>query len=953
MTFEHCWEEFREEWRTREQERRRRVEDRVRRCRQFEWWDPRGWFCWIEIVVRYVLEVIIETFLDIIALAVCVLCEIGFILTGHRIIRSDLDRDVIGHVSGEELSVFNNADVRSRYGYTDSGRRTGLKLDANGVALYDKPEPIGGWWVVKPDDYPRDTPRYLIDLGKPIAISFTERRRIEITEAPPFEMIAVDGNRFFAKERGKDNFYFTSPKHEFLHALNDGRNSDFTVPGFYVKLDPEYNQRLFDIGFHDLNWWSRRDYDHPGMDLFSMPVTGGSGIKLAKRAGLFPEIMQVKVEPNVWYLIDSRPPFGSGNPPQWIEAYDHVAYGGKYLGICESVSQRSINIIEVLDIAVGNMHRHVHYEHTNGGEDGGGPNPILNGPIEDAAGFWDGTCNFYILCRIRIDSNLNGVYDNSSYGILWIDEQSYFSERWRLLHPDDKKWAVKRGFAWIGNIDRSKFWCPFEDSWFNDAGRMNNNSRMAVSRQTVLVTGENPNGDPEHVLYSINFSWGSADKTWRWTKYPKGAEVALGMDVKDPQKDSSYYLPQTIEIREDMTIFMKGKLADGNNGHIDGKWVRKYLPADNAEVPRAEELVEVRDSNGNLRSEAMSDQPYPHEWNFFSNRQFNIAHAYSHFGVYERVDSRSQYYFVQVLEDSPNPFPDNYPENIQWMDSENNLYILTAQPPFIHKPPSMFNKRTYLKIVKRGKIGMIAMLWDKRDDDLLEFTGSKILTITNDTEGKINGESVNDNTTYPSVTVKIRLTDRKKDWTPPVVQMVKVIVDRNTPKITIMFYSRSINDSEDLPDEEDYAPELDVTVARDLNYEQLGEYADFATYLNGRYVHPHETAFPNPDNLADAKFSPDTSIWRMKIGWFDDAGEAKFISKNIWDEYRGVWNFTRKSRYLYVCEWTPSGADDEDFELAEEHCDESNVFQYATSIWFEDHTGHVSTAEKTLFKSIS
>jgi hypothetical protein len=112
MTFEHCWEEFREQWRTRERERRRRVEDRSERCEQHEWWDPRGWICWIEVIVRYILELIIETFLDIISVTVCVLCEAGFILTGHRIIESDLNRDVDGYKRGRKRARWFQNDFR-------------------------------------------------------------------------------------------------------------------------------------------------------------------------------------------------------------------------------------------------------------------------------------------------------------------------------------------------------------------------------------------------------------------------------------------------------------------------------------------------------------------------------------------------------------------------------------------------------------------------------------------------------------------------------------------------------------------------------------------------------------------------------------------------------------------------------------------------------------------------
>ena len=123
----------------------------------------------------------------------------------------------------------------------------------------------------------------------------------------------------------------------------------------------------------------------------------------------------------------------------------------------------------------------------------------------------DGTCNYYILAQLN----------NGSIALLYIDEQSVFSARWRLVDPDD---FLGTATALAGDLaafptgyspswQRSRFWSPFAAPQL-----VGPTSRLAVSTQVVLVSGDK---DKEpNTIYSINFSYGSCDQTWRWRRVP-------------------------------------------------------------------------------------------------------------------------------------------------------------------------------------------------------------------------------------------------------------------------------------------------------------------------------------------------------------------------------------------------------------------------------------------------
>ena len=116
-------------------------------------------------------------------------------------------------------------------------------------------------------------------------------------------------------------------------------------------------------------------------------------------------------------------------------------------------SRDSVDYKRVLDIGVGHVHHHEQYEGVTGGEvqpffiDWSNPNWLYNaaahyrfmfGPVRDGDGYIDGTCNFYVLAQLKDNvqiqaAEVDTLARRSAYGALWLDEQSYFTQRWHLV----------------------------------------------------------------------------------------------------------------------------------------------------------------------------------------------------------------------------------------------------------------------------------------------------------------------------------------------------------------------------------------------------------------------------------------------------------------------------------------------------------------------------------------
>jgi hypothetical protein len=359
-----------------------------------------------------------------------------------------------------------------------------------------------------------------------------------------------------AKEVGRDRFFALVMDATYVQAGADGH--DFEVPRSYFKLDPEFNQRGAQVGDlikHLAEGFAETEAfaDHPAAERWP-------GVRLVFGYGFF-DSMVVRVQRRKWHLIDTRPPvinqvvqfresldeelccheaiadalkeYGDSSvqdssPPHMVPAYDHVSYcpDGR-----PPVAQKSIDYKRVLDVGVGTTHHHQQYERISGGEiqpmfigrnnpdwllDSADQYRFLNGPIQDADGFNDGTTHFYALVQLFDDAKIQQAQKEvqerrRAYGLLWCDEQSFFTQRWRLASPDDY-----RALA-VSLVDRLQgqpvrygwkpelYWCPFR------TGHVGPRSRLAVGAYVLLVTGEDPQSK-EALLCSVNFSFASIDR---------------------------------------------------------------------------------------------------------------------------------------------------------------------------------------------------------------------------------------------------------------------------------------------------------------------------------------------------------------------------------------------------------------------------------------------------------
>ena len=448
-----------------------------------------------------------------------------------------------------------------------------------------------------------------------------------------------------------------------------------------------------------------------------------------------------------------KPDYDAFALPSGVHRYPHATYtnGTRVL------TYHSIRYYRVLDIGAGHAHWHAVYDGSTGGElqpmrapAAVGPFSyadlyrLVNGPLRDGDGYIDGTANFYLLVQLLDDKALDEAAPHTdprrprgqgvpgAFGLLVLDEQSYFHGRWRLAHPDDH---VGGGFALVTALaaedgspqrlydwDRNRFWCPFR------AGHIDARSRLATSRQVAAVSGGAHEGPPE--IYTINFSYSTMDHSWRRRSLPETAGVEYFTDDAAAAAETvpvglpgDTVFPQTLRLREDMTLVLRGTCQG-----VIGRWYQRYLPSDDAPVPPPGELTGTRPAKG-----------YEHQWRFMSEAAFAVADRFSHLGVYDSVDTRSHYYRLDVPTEARTVLEKSAPD-APWHDDAGQLFVralrfywgaplrvphvdpigdLTFRPEK-RIPPSMFNARTMLRVSKRNG-SWIATHWDKRDDDLLPF----------------------------------------------------------------------------------------------------------------------------------------------------------------------------------------------------------------------------------------
>jgi hypothetical protein len=798
--------------------------------------------------------------------------------------------------------------------------------------------------------------------GGPLAVSYDQMRLGDWGEPPRLDMIAAGGDRVIAKKEGTDELYVCVICRPYLHRVGGRR---FPLPQSYFKLDPELGlqtARIADLVAHVSI--PGDDERHPATERFPLfralfnfgavritlpPMLGQVlrtnqvDIRLFKGAGdlgLMQE-MDTLFPPRVWQKVDLRPPRGGNEPPERYRRYqyEHVVYAANDEPGAQELKQHSIGYTRVLDLGVGLSHLHEQHDNRFGGEldnltdqqwklfgifpiGGSTMSPLLpakvsddeayqfaNGPVQDFGGWVDGTCIYYLLVQLRAVDDSDPSTLRDAFAILWTDEQTAFTERWRALDLDDNAFKspfkpmiavlptdAKR-FYKDAPFDASRFWSPFREGHITPA------SRMAVTRQIVLVTGRDP-ATGESELYSIHFAWPTMDRTWRWRRLPDAA-------------------PADLRLREDSTIVVRGT-ASTDEKAVPGWWFQRYLPADGQETPS----IPDRDDD------APSTKPgkrYEHPWGFVSDDVFpTIDQRFSHFGVYEPVRSRIQFYDVEL---DLNDVDEASVESAVWEDARHALRrfhrrldwaaaagVLDGGDPrkafTFRTHPSIYNDPMAFKVVRRPGLGWILMHFDKRDDKLLSF----------DDVGKRALEGV-------------VLSDRDRPE-----RTIAVTVQRHLRNDVRALHGRTVGD------------EVDA-----VSPPQVRKATVFAS-RSGRDVSAATISFelargPGASNAYDDDFDRwvAMNVWRVKIGAIvprkRDGTSGAGVTHDVlllFDRERAT-AFTADSPTTFSCTWIPSAADQRDGLLADLLTPRGRVHS-GTSVWFVGATGLACCADETVFQ---
>ena len=654
-------------------------------------------------------------------------------------------------MAGPVSDRWRNGTPGARFTYKETGKRYEFTLGIDGRVTASHP----------------DGTKTILDKAR----SFTEKRKgVDLPTAPSFDLIAANNGRVFAKAAGKDDFYFMTMDDAFIQ-WDPVQAKEVSIPGTYFKLDPEFKQpgeQVLDL----------LETTKP-ITLFDGPAS--ERLPVFKRVLLreLSDMMIGDIKPGVWNQLDCRPPqnvmalavrdltpaamavyvaicavapgvgiaLGIGffiyslvkgetpfqtmfNLPDSdaavadaVATYTPITYTRD--GDPNPIKPPAISFSKVLDIGVGNVHLFQNYQRNVGCEMQAQVDvpfyidlyQFFNGPCADGDGYCDGTINYYAL-----------VQNDKGFALLFQDEQAYFSKRWRLVSPDDDAGAM---FSLMHDLssqplyqwDREKYWSPF-DSKPGLPQHINAQSRLAVAAQVLLVTGFDPVAKRSKI-YSINTSWGTMDRTWRWRELPltDPADPNLPIVVKfftsdvDAGNESiaasgTTVYPQTIRLRDDMTINLKGT-RDGTVG----RWYQRYLPLDNSLVPPREALVTGRQ---------MPATGYTHGWKFMPETTFQLVDKFQFFGAYdEELDTRTQYYDAQPVPGDETKFANPGP----WVDDARQLFVSQwkfkwEDPDRLGwktiETPSIYYPDTRLRIEKKGS-RWIATFWDKRDDDIKSF----------------------------------------------------------------------------------------------------------------------------------------------------------------------------------------------------------------------------------------
>ena len=609
----------------------------------------------------------------------------------------------------------------------------------------------------------------------------------------------------------------------------------------------------------------------------------------------------------------------------------------------------AIEFSKVLDIGIGASHWSENWQTHFGGEIHSllAPRPLfqgerysltqyrfLNGPVVDGDAFNDGTTNFYMLVKLGPEGS-DGAGLLQRYAILWFDEQTYFTQRWRLLHPTDDvlgdlfslAHAMRDNPEWF-NFQLSKYWCPFRANLIDD------DSRMVLRRNVIVVTGRNQT-DQRYEIYTIVFNYGLCDHSWRWRLFPQAKQVlidAQNAQDQDPQlpaevtggSENAYVVVNMIDIRDDTMLHVRGSLRSPVNQALrPGRWVQRYLPADSRHVPERYELTGQKPAAG-----------FSHPWDFISEPAYKRADRFYQFGVYEDpIETRGQYYQIELLPDAQGVTPTIQDAvshvwrndvagagesrmkmnttNFVWSLPKRNGVIVKRTKPdpatndllspellvhdFRNKPSiSMYEPTARFRILERKPLGLIAVFYDKRDDELQSASDLPHPTVF------VEDRSVSPQLPRPvPMSIRVLVKSNRRVYQPPNVRKAQVIID-NAPGLRRLHVSF-------------WTPQTEQEVCENIWKVSL------AAIAQNEVVFPifSVTRFPNfvrravPDAPVPSSFTGDLGdAWRYDFD-FD-------FSRDVEADVR---------RYC-----TPEGH-----------------IEFGTSLWFEDIVGHRALADKLIF----
>ncbi|HVF22662.1 MAG TPA: hypothetical protein VM941_06295 [Pyrinomonadaceae bacterium] len=619
----------------------------------------------------------------------------------------------------------------------------------------------------------------------------------------------------------------------------------------------------------------------------------------------------------------------------------------------------AIQYSKVLDIGIGSSHWSENWQAQFGGEIHAllAPRPLtqgerysltqyrfLNGPVIDGDAFNDGTTNFYMMVKLGPPGQPEAGMVQA-YAILWFDEQTYFTQRYRLVHPTDDILGdlfslphyMRDNPEWY-DFHLSRYWCPFRAHLIND------DSRMVLRRNVIAVTGKNPTTQ-QWEIYTIVYNYGLCDHSWRWRLFPQAEQrliAAANAQDQDPQlpaevtsgSAAAYVVVNMIDMRDDTFLHVRGSLRNpATNTLRVGRWLQRYLPANCQHVPDRHALTGAKPAIG-----------YDHKWDFITEAAYKRADKFYQFGVYEDlIDSRGQYYQVELL-----PSPGGTPTfadvngrvwknddttdgedrlrmhtiNFNWsLEKEDGAIVRRMSSPepldpdlYVHefrkrKSISMYETTARFRILERKPLGLIAVFYDKRDDELQSASSlPQPTTLSHDTiEADIpetwkteDGEPIPPSLPAPAFpNIRVRFKSNHRVEQPPNVRKAQIRID-NAPGLRRLHISFWTPQTEE---------EVCVNIWRVslAAIDQAG--VVFPMFSVTRFQNFVRRAFPD---------APVPSGFRGELG-------------DAW-RYDFAWDFAREIE-----------------ANVRRFCTANGHIEFGTSLWFEDIVGHRALPEELIF----